>query len=301
MKVVITGATGFIGSILTDRLWNQLYDVALLSRRPPREVNVTKKEWFAWQPGVGGEWEKAVDGADGIVNLAGEPIAGKRWSAAQKQKLRSSRIDATKSLVHAIAKAKVKPKFLINASAVGYYGSHGDETITEKTGPGQGFLSQLCVEWEEEANEAESFGVRVVLVRTGIVLGKGKGALAKMVPPFKMFAGGPLGSGQQWMPWIHIEDEVGLLCFLIENDNARGAFNTTAPNPVTMKEFSKALGDVLDRPSWVSVPPSALALMVGEMADMLLSGQRAVPEAALKLGYTFKYPEIRDALRSLRL
>jgi hypothetical protein len=301
MKIVITGATGFIGSILTDRLWNQLHDVALLSRRPPREVNVTKKEWFAWQPGMGGEWEKAVDGADGIVNLAGEPIAGKRWSVAQKEKLRSSRIDATKSLVHAIAKAKVRPRFLINASAVGYYGPHGNETVTERTGPGEDFLSRLCVEWEEEANKAESFGVRVALVRTGIVLGKGEGALAKMVPPFKMFAGGPLGSGQQWMPWIHIEDEVGLLCCLIENDAARGAFNATAPNPVTMEDFSKALGDVLDRPSWVSVPPSVLALMVGEMADMLLNGQRAVPEAALKLGYNFKYPEITGALRSLRL
>jgi len=301
MKLVITGATGFIGSILSDRLWNQFHSLVLLSRRPPPEVNVTKKEWFAWEPGVGGAWETTVDGADGIINLAGEPIAGKRWSATQKARLRSSRIDATKSLVDAIAKAKVKPRFLINSSAVGYYGPHGDELVTEKTGPGQDFLSRLCVEWEEEAKKAEAFGVRVALVRTGIVLEKGRGAMAKMVPPFKMFVGGPLGSGQQWMPWIHIEDEVGLICFLIDNNAARGAFNATAPNPVTMEAFSKALGDVLNRPSWVSVPPSALALMVGEMADMLLSGQRAVPEAALQLGYTFKYPEVSDALRSLRL
>lgn len=301
MKLVITGATGFIGSILTDRLWNQFHSLALLSRRPPPEVNVTKKEWFAWQPGIGGAWEAAVDGADGIINLAGEPIADKRWSAAQKERLRSSRIDATKSLVDAIAKAKVKPKFLINASAVGYYGPHGDETVTENTGPGQDFLSNLCVEWEAEASKAEAFGVRVALVRTGIVLDKGKGALAKMVAPFKMFVGGPLGSGQQWMPWIHIEDQIGLLQFLIENDAGRGAFNATAPNPVTMEAFSKALGAVLNRPSWASLPPSALALLVGEMADMLLNGQRAVPEAALKLGFIFKHPEITDALRSLRL
>jgi uncharacterized protein (TIGR01777 family) len=301
MKLVVMGATGFIGSKLTDRVWNENHSLALLSRRPPREVNVTKKEWFAWQPGIGGVWEAVVDGADGIINLAGEPIAGKRWSAAQKEQLRSSRIDATKSLVDAIAKAKVKPKFLINASAVGYYGSHGDETVTEKTGPGQDFLSRLCVEWEEEAKKAEAFGVRVALVRTGIVLDKGKGALAKMVPPFKMFVGGPLGSGAQWMPWIHIEDQIGLICFLIENAGARGAFNATAPNPVTMEEFSRALGEVLNRPSWASVPPSALALLVGEMADMLLNGQRAMPEAALKLGFTFKYPEITGALRSLRL
>ena len=258
--------------------------------------------WFIpWQPGVGGEWEKAIDGADGIINLAGEPIAAKRWSVAQKAKLRSSRIVATRSLVDAISKANVKPKFLINASAVGYYGPQGDETVTEKTGSGSDFLSRLCVEWEDEARKAEAFGVRVALVRTGIVLAKGKGALAKMVAPFKMFVGGPLGSGRQWMPWIHIEDEIELISFLIENDAARGAFNATAPNPVTMDAFAKTLGDALDRPSWASVPPSILALLVGEMADMLLNGQRAVPEAASKLGYSFKYPNLADALKSLKL
>lgn len=301
MKLVIAGATGFIGSKLTDRLWNEFHSVALLSRRPPAEVNVTKKEWFAWQPGSTGDWEKAVDGADGIINLSGEPIADKRWNAARKEHLRSSRIDTTRSLVNAIAKAKAKPKFLINASAVGYYGAHGDEIVSEKTGPGEDFLARLCVDWEEEAKRAEALDVRVALVRTGIVLDKGEGALAKMVTPFKLFAGGPLGSGEQWMPWIHIEDEIGLICFLIENSAARGAFNATAPNPVTMAAFSTALGEVLNRPSWASVPPSVLTLMVGEMAEMLLHGQRAVPEAALKLGYVFKYPELTAALHSLRL
>jgi len=301
MRLVITGATGLIGSILTDRLWNQIHSVVLLSRKPPSEINVTKKEWFAWQPGFRGEWEKAIDGADGIINLAGEPIAAKRWSVAQKAKLRSSRIDATRSLVDAISKANVKPNFLINGSAVGYYGPHGDETVTEKTGSGSDFLSRLCVEWEDEARKAEAFGVRVALVRTGIVLAKGKGALAKMVAPFKMFVGGPLGSGRQWMPWIHIEDEIELISFLIENDAARGAFNATAPNPVTMEVFSKTLGDALDRRSWASVPPSVLAILVGEMAEMLLNGQRAVPEAASKLGYSFRYPNLADALKSLKL
>jgi uncharacterized protein (TIGR01777 family) len=157
------------------------------------------------------------------------------------------------------------------------------------------------VDWEAEALKAEAHGARVATIRTGIVLGKGQGALAKMVPPFKMFVGGPLGSGKQWMPWIHIEDEVGLLVFLMENEKARGAFNATASNPVTMEEFAKALGDVLKRPSWVSVPASALALVAGEMADMLLTGQRALPEAASKLGYVFKYATIRAALESLRL
>lgn len=301
MKIVMTGATGFIGSTLTDQLWNQFHSLVLLSRKPPAEVGVTKKQWFAWDPPAGGEWEQEIDGADGIINLAGEPIAGKRWSREQKDKLRSSRIDSTRALVNAIAKAKVKPKFLLSGSAVGYYGPHGDETLTEASAPGSDFLSLLCADWEMEAFQAEAHGVRVATIRTGIVLGKGQGALAKMVPPFKMFVGGPLGSGKQWMPWIHIEDEVGLLVFLMGNENARGAFNATAPNPVTMEEFAKALGDVLKRPSWVSVPASALALIAGEMADMLLTGQRALPEAASKLGYVFKYSTIRGALESLRL
>lgn len=301
MKIVVTGGTGFIGSKLVDRLWNQFHSLVLLSRRPPAEVGVTKKQWFAWNPPAGGEWESAVDGADGIINLAGEPIAGKRWSEEQKERLRASRIDATRALVSAIAKAQVKPKFLLNASAVGYYGAHGDETLTEASPPGSDFLSRLCVDWEAEARKAENHGLRVAAVRTGIVLGKGQGALAKMVPPFKMFAGGPLGSGKQYMPWIHIEDEIGLLLFLSENEKARGAFNATAPNPVTMEEFAKALGAVLNRPSWVSVPPSALALIAGEMADMLLTGQRALPQAATQLGYVFKYPTIGAALQSLRL
>ena len=301
MKIIITGATGFIGSILTARLWNQLHSLVLLSRKPPAEVGVSKKEWFAWTPPVGGDWERAVDDADGIINLAGEPIAGKRWSKEQKEKLRSSRVDSTRALVNAIAKAKVKPKFLLSGSAVGYYGPHGDETLAESSAAGGDFLSRLCVDWEGEALKAEAHGVRVATVRTGIVLDKGRGALAKMVPPFKMFMGGPLGSGKQYMPWIHIEDEIGLLLFLMENEQARGPFNATAPNPVTMEEFARALGEVLNRPSWMSVPPSALALIAGEMADMLLTGQRAVPEAATKLGYVFKYPMIGGALQSLRL
>jgi uncharacterized protein (TIGR01777 family) len=301
MKLVITGATGFIGSVFVDQLSKQHHSLRLLSRKPPRQMDVSNKEWIAWKPGAGGEWEQVVDGADGIVNLAGEPIAGKRWSVAQKQELRASRINATRSLVNAIAKANAKPKFLISSSAVGYYGPHGDEILTEESSPGSDFLSRLCVEWEDEACKAEAHGVRVALIRTGIVLGKGKGALAKMVPPFKLFLGGPLGSGKQWMPWIHIDDQIGVLSFLMEKDNAHGAFNATAPNPVTMGEFSKALGEALKRPSWASIPASVLSLILGEMADMLLTGQRALPQAALDLGYKFKFQRVRDALESLAL
>ena len=301
MKVAITGASGFIGSYLADRLWNQHHHLVLLSRKPPRETHVTKQDWVSWDPGTADGWEQSLDGVDGIFNLAGEPIAAKRWSDAEKERIRSSRVESTKALVHAIAKAKEKPKFLINASAVGYYGPRGDETITEDSGPGNDFLSRVCVAWEEEARKAEAYGVRVVLVRTGIVLDQGKGALAKMVPPFKFFAGGPLGSGNQWMPWIHIEDQIGLLLFLLQNQNARGPFNATAPNPVTMAEFGKTLGDVLNRPSWATVPAGVLTLLVGEMAEMLLNGQRAVPQKALKLGYEFRYSTLMPALQSLHL
>ena len=301
MKIVLTGATGMIGSLLTERLSNSHHSLVLLSRRPSPEISVAEKQWLVWQPGTSGEWERAIDGADAVINLAGEPIAGKRWTPKQKEILRSSRVDGTKALVGAIAKAQVKPKLMISASAVGYYGPHGDETLNEDSKPGDDFLARLCVDWEAQAQKADSLGVRVCLLRTGIVLAKGEGALKKMVPPFKMFIGGPLGSGRQWMPWIHIDDEVGLIQFLIENERARGGFNGTAPNPVTMAEFSKTLGDVLNRPSWARVPPSILALMVGEMAEMLLHGQRAIPEAAIKLGFKFKYPNLKLALESLGL
>lgn len=242
-----------------------------------------------------------MDGAEGVIHLAGEPIAGKRWTAEQKQKIRSSRIDTTRALVAAIAAAKQKPRFLINSSAIGYYGARGDEALNEQAGPGSDFLARLCVDWEGEAIKAEEHGLRVIRLRTGIVLGRGGGALAKMLLPFKLFIGGPLGSAKQWMSWIHLEDEIGLIQFLIENPQARGVVNATAPNPVTMKEFCQTLGRALHRPSWAPVPAFALRLMLGEMAEMLLTGQRVLPEKALSLGYRFRYPDLREALRALSL
>jgi uncharacterized protein len=301
MKLVIAGASGFIGSALVQRLSQRSDSLKLLSRKPRSPARASNIEWLVWEPGASGGWEESVDGADGVVNLAGEGIAEKRWTERQKELIHSSRIDSTRALVQAIAKAKAKPKFLINASAVGYYGPRGDETLTEENAPGKDYLARVCVAWEEEARKARDYGVRVVLVRTGIVLAKGKGALAKMVTPFKFFVGGRLGSGKQWMPWIHIDDEIGLILFLIENANAQGSFNATSPNPVTMEEFCKVLGKVLNRPSWASVPASALTLLLGEMADMVLTGQRALPKGAEKLGYNFKHPTITKALESLGL
>jgi len=301
MNLVITGASGFIGSHLVERLRARSHSLTLFTRGRPDEKRASAGRWVVWEPGSRAEWENYIDGADGVIHLAGEPIAGKRWSAAQKEKIRSSRVATTRALVNAIARAKDKPKFLISGSAVGYYGPRGDELLTETSKPGEGFLADVCREWEAEARKAETQGIRVALLRSGIVLGKGKGALAKMVRPFKLFVGGPLGSGKQWMPWIHIADEVGLIEFLIERADAAGPFNATAPNPVTMEDFCRALGDVLNRPAWTAMPASLLTIMLGEMADMLLTGQRAVPQAAQALGYEFKYSNISEALQSLQL
>lgn len=298
MKLVITGATGFIGSALCLRLLQRGHHLTLLTRSAPPDASTPAKTWRHWTPGTSGEWEASLDGADGVINLAGEPIAARRWTAKQKQRIHLSRTEATRSIVEAFAKAKRKPAFLLNGSAVGYYGPHGDEIVAEETPAGSDFLSSVCRAWEGEAQKAEPMGIRVVRLRTGIVLGPHGGALAKMVLPFKVFVGGPLGSGAQWMSWIHLEDELGLILHLIETPQAAGAVNATAPNPATMKEFCQTLGKVMHRPSWAPVPSFALRLMLGEMADMLLTGQRVVPAAAQKLGYQFRYSNLSDALKA---
>jgi hypothetical protein len=298
MKLVITGASGFIGTLLCQQLLQQGHTLTLFTRAAPREPNTGVKRWHHWTPGTLRDWDTELDGADGVINLAGEPIAEKKWTATQRRRLEKSRVDATRVLVQGCAKAKQKPKFLINASAVGYYGPHGDDIITEEAPSGGDFLGQLCHNWEAEAKQAEHLGMRVVLLRTGIVLGRGGGALRKMVPPFKWFSGGPLGSGKQWMSWIHLEDQVRLILYLIENHQAAGPINATAPNPERNKDFSRALGKVLHRPSWMPVPGFLLRIGLGDMADMLLTGQRVVPAAAQKLGFEFRYPTLPEALRA---
>jgi uncharacterized protein (TIGR01777 family) len=298
MKFVITGATGFIGTALCDRLLAQGHALTLLTRSSPRGINSGMKRWLHWTPGTVRDWDAALDGVDGVINLAGEPIAEKKWSHTQRRRIEKSRIDATHSIVQACAKAKHKPKFLINASAVGYYGPCGDEIVTEESAPGSDFLGSLCQQWEEEARKGEDLGMRVVRLRIGIVLGPGGGALTKMAEPFKFFMGGWLSSGKQWMSWIQREDLVRLVTLLIENPEARGAVNATAPQPVQNKEFSRALGAVIRRPAWAPVPGFALKLALGEMANMLLTGQRVVPAVAEKLGFEFKYPQLREALEA---
>jgi len=298
MKLVVTGATGFIGTVLCSRLLEKGHTLTLLTRSTPRDASTQSKRWLHWTPDTAGEWEKTVDGVDGIINLSGEPIAAKRWTPQQKHRIVKSRLDTTRGLVEAIAKAQQKPKFLINSSAIGYYGPRGDEPITEEAQSGTGFLAETTRDWENEASRAESLGLRVVYLRTGIVLGPNGGALEKMLPPFKFFVGGPIGSGKQWMSWIHVDDEVGLILHLADHAQAAGPVNATAPNPVTMKEFCQRLGKVIGRPSWAPVPGFALRLLLGEMADMLLTGQRVIPAAAQRFGYQFRYPNLEEALRA---
>jgi hypothetical protein len=298
MKLLVTGASGFIGTALCQQLLEQGHSLTLFTRGSPPNANTAAKRWLHWTPGTLRSWESEMDGLDGVINLTGEPIAARKWTNTQRRRLEKSRVDATHVLVTACAKAERKPKFLINASAVGYYGPHGDEILTEETPCGEDFLSELCRDWEEEAIMAEQYGMRVVRLRTGIVLGPDGGALEKMITPYRFFLGGPLGSGKQWMSWIHLEDQVRLILHIINNPQARGAINATAPNPVRNEEFSRALGKVLKRPSWFGVPAFVLRMRLGAMAEMLLTGQRVVPAAAQRLGFEFHYPDLPEALQA---
>jgi uncharacterized protein (TIGR01777 family) len=293
MKFVITGGGGFIGNALCRSLLQQGHELVLPTRSPPQHPPPSHVRCCAWDSDV---WRSALGEADGVVNLAGESITGKRWSPAQKRAITDSRVAITKRLVDAMALLSRPPAVLVNASAVGYYGPRGDETLTEADPPGTGFLAELCQAWEGEARRAERLGVRVVRLRTGIVLAPDGGALAKMVPPFEFFLGGPLGSGRQWLSWIHRDDMIGLIEWVLSRADCSGAVNATAPEPATMREFCRQLGQALHRPSWAPVPAPALRLLLGEMAEMLLTGQRVMPQAALRSGYAFRFPTLPAAL-----
>jgi len=268
--------------------------------RDSRDRGGSKISHVTWTPnGQTGAWASAVDGAGAVVNLAGESIAAKRWSAAQKQRILDSRVQATRSLATAIREVASPPPVLISGSAVGYYGPLGDQPVAEDTGPGSDFLARVCVEWEREAAQAGD-RTRVVTVRTGVVLEKDGGALPEMLPPFKFGVGGPVGSGRQYWPWIHRDDWLELVRWAIATPAVKGAANATAPNPVTNAEFARALGRAMHRPAFMPAPAFALRMMLGEMADgLLLSGQRAIPAKATQSGFTFTYAHVDDALRAI--
>jgi uncharacterized protein (TIGR01777 family) len=299
MRVVITGGSGLIGEALARELAGAGHDVVVLTRNPAKVKLPAGVRASQWDGKTSAGWGSLLDGDTAIVHLAGESIAAGRWTADKKRRIRDSRVGSGAAVLQAIREAAVRPKALLQGSAVGYYGPHGDEVIREDAAPGNDFLADICKEWEASTAEVESLGVRRAVLRTGVVLAREGGALPKMALPFKMMAGGPLGDGRQWFPWIHLADEVGAVRFLLEREDAHGPFNLTAPNPVTNRELTRILAQVLHRPGFLPAPGFALRLALGEMADMLLNGQRVVPSRLLDLGYTFRYPEAAAALRSL--
>lgn len=293
MKVIVAGGTGFIGKAVCRRLEERGHQVTVLSRRPPDNG---KRNLVLWDGVNVGSWAGALSGAGAVVNLCGESVAEGRWTVARKKRLVDSRLAPTRALVAAIRGVPHPPPVLVSASAVGFYGNSRDQSCAEQHGPGAGFLADLCRRWEDSALAAAP-GARVALLRFGVVLHPEGGALAKMLPAFRWFLGGPLGGGRQWMSWISLDDAAGLVLHAIENELS-GPVNATAPIPVTNAEFSKALCAALERPCWARVPGFALRLLLGEMAGMLLEGQKAPPDVALKSQYSFAHAEIKDALRA---
>jgi uncharacterized protein (TIGR01777 family) len=299
MKIIIAGGTGFLGRPLTDALVRDGHAVVILSRvRTDARAGVRS---VAWTPnGDPGAWAAEIDGASAVVNLAGESIAAKRWTAAQKAIIVDSRVRATRSLVAAIHGAAAPPAVFVSGSAVGYYGPLGAERVTEAAPAGSDFLAHVAEQWEREAMRAASDRTRVVCIRTGIALEKDGGALPQMLPPFWFFAGGPVGSGRQYWPWIHRDDWVALVQWAIATPAVSGAINASAPHPVTNAEFAHALGRAMHRPSFMPAPGFALRLLLGEMADgLLLSGQNAVPAVAERAGFAFRYPRVDEALAAI--
>lgn len=291
MRVTVTGASGRIGTTLVERLRARGDEVTILSRSPERGVQ--------WDPANERAPAEALRGRDAVVHLAGEDVA-QRWSHEAKQRIAASRETGTRNLVAGLAaldEAEL-PAALVSGSASGYYGPHGDEEIDETAPSGTDFLAGVCVAWEREAQEAQALGLRVVRLRTGVVLDKNGGALAKMLPPFKMGVGGPVAGGRQWMPWIHLDDEVGIILAALDGQGWNGPVNASAPHPVTNKEFSKALGRALHRPAVAPVPALAIRALYGEMSQIVTTGVRMVPRRATELGYAFAHPELDEALRS---
>jgi uncharacterized protein (TIGR01777 family) len=302
MRVTITGATGLIGSKLVAALRERGDEVTVLSRDPERaSTRLGGATAVHWDALAGPAPAEALAGRDGIVHLAGEPVA-QRWSAAARERIRTTREAGTANLVAGLRAADPRPPVLVSASAVGYYGPRGDEPIDESAAPGEDFLAQVCVAWEREAQAAEQLGMRVARVRTGVVLDAHGGALAKMLPPFRAGVGGPVAGGRQWVAWIHVEDLVGIYLAALDGTSTGGDWSgpvdATAPTPATNRELSQALGRALRRPAVLPVPALALKLLYGEMAEIVTTGQRALPRRVLALGYTFRHPELGEALRS---
>ena len=299
MKILVTGATGLIGRSLCRALTDESHTVAAVSRSPVKPPGLAVAEVYQWDPQSGPLPHAALDGVDAVVNLAGEPLDARRWSDQQKRLIRDSRIVTTRNLVEGLRSVDRKPAILVSGSAVGFYGDRGDEQLEETSPAGHGFMSEVCEEWEREATRATELGVRVVQVRTGVVLSAQGGALQKMLAPFKLGLGGPLGSGKQWFPWIHVKDIVGIFHHAILTSTLAGPVNGVAPEPVTNREFTRELARALHRPAFLPVPEMALRVLMGEMSAVLFGSQRVVPKAVLVSGYEFYYPLLESALADL--
>src|SRR4051794_31569631 len=297
MRVTVTGATGLVGRRVLDRLRQRGDDITILSRSPDRARQSLGVEAVAWDPSAGPAPAEALSGRDAVVHLAGEPVA-QRWNDEVKRRIHDSRVAGTRNLVAGLREAGPRPAVLVSASGVGYYGPHGDERLTESSPPGDDFLARLSLEWEREAEAASELGMRVAYVRTGVALDARGGALKQMLPPFRLGLGGPVAGGRQYMPWIHMDDAVGMALSAIDDAAWSGPVNVTAPAPVRNREFSKALGRALHRPAIAPVPKLALKVMFGEMGEVVATGQRVVPRRAQQLGYQFQHPEIDEALRA---
>lgn len=304
MKVAITGATGFVGRRLVERLHADGHTVVALTRNPKQALRLFPTDTFphveavAYTPTEAGDWQQVLSGCDGVVNLAGEPIAENRWTAERKQLILDSRKLGTQTLIEAIAQATPKPSVLVSASAIGYYGTSETATFDETSPAGDDFLAEVCQVWEAEAQKVKQAGLRLVIVRLGIVLGDG-GALAKMIPPFKLFAGGPIGTGKQWFSWIHREDLVSFILQALTNSTFEGVYNGTAPKPVRMTELAHTLGERLKRPSWLPVPGFALEALLGDGAMVVLEGQQVLPQRTQAIGFQYQYPTIAPALTEI--
>ncbi|MCL4267026.1 MAG: TIGR01777 family oxidoreductase [Anaerolineae bacterium] len=305
MRILITGGTGLIGTPLSQQLAASGHEVIILSRNPAKHTLPAGVTAVAWDGRTTSGWAHLADGAGAIINLAGESIGGSgfpppRWTAARKQRILQSRLDAGQAVTAAVQAATVKPGVVIQMSGVDYYGNvPGETVVTESSPKGSGFLSDVTEQWEGATAVVETIGVRRLVLRTGLVLSLDGGALPQTMLPYKFFAGGPLGNGRQWWPWIHLADVVRAMQFLVENESASGVFNVCAPTPLPQREFGRVLGQVMARPSLIPAPTFALKLMLGEMAAMVLDGRRAVPARLQELGFTFQFPEAREALLDL--